>query len=77
MRIPSRHVTKPVEPPKEVATVERITEVKDNSEVIIEEVKRLLAKKREAPTYIFDIVRDENGSAIKIIATPFDSNTIV
>ncbi len=80
MRIPSRHIEKPAtqdKPVKEVKTVERIVEVKDNSEAVLTEIKGMLGKKSKAPTYIFDIIRDESGSAIKVIATPFDSETII
>ena len=36
-----------------------------------------MGNKPKAPTYIFDIVRDADGMATRIIATPLDTDTIL
>lgn len=77
MRIPSRHVAKPVEPPKEARPVERIVEVKDNSEAILAEIKKVLSVKHKAPKYVFSILRDSDGLMTEVVATPVEFDTII
>ena len=79
MRIPSRHVPKPKpkQESKKEPVVERVVETKDNSVVILAEVKRLLGNKPKAPTYIFDILRDADGRPTQVIARPLDTDTIL
>jgi len=74
MRIPSRHIAKPVEP---VKPVEKVIEVKNDNVAILAEVKRVLAVKQKPFKYVFSMIRDSDGLLTQVVASPVDFDTII
>ena len=75
MLIPNRYIHKPKIEPKEI-TVEKVVQIKDNSDVILAEFKKALGVKK-APKYVFSILRDKDGLMTEVVATPADFDTIL
>jgi hypothetical protein len=76
MLIPKRYI-KPKE--VEVKPVKAlITPIhKDNSGVIIAEIKRIMAKDQKPTKWVFDMLRNESGDLTQVIANAIDTGTII
>ena len=74
MRIPNRHIAKPIEP---VKPVEKVIEVKNDNVAILAEVKRVLAVKQKPFKYVFSMIRDSDGLLTQVVASPVDFDTII
>ena len=76
MRIPSRHIPKPIEAPRrELAIVEPAA--KNDHVAILAEVKKVLDVKQRPVKYVFSIIRDDDGLMTQVVANPVDAGTII
>jgi predicted metal-dependent enzyme (double-stranded beta helix superfamily) len=74
MRIPNRHIAKPVEP---VKSVEKVVEVRNDNAAILAEVKRVMAENKAPVKWIFSMIRNDDGDLMQVIASAADTGTII
>lgn len=80
MYVPSRHITKKkveVEPIEKPIKILAAQPQKDNSPIILAEVKRIMAKDKKPTKWVFDMIRDSNGDLTQVIANAVDTGTII
>lgn len=78
MLIPKRYTTKPKEEPQvqQVKVVERV-ENKVDTQAILSEIKKMIPKKKSAPSYTFDIIYNEDQRPVRVIARPISDEVIM
>lgn len=78
MQIPKRCIPTPKEEPKPktVTVVERV-EPKVDTQALLSEIKKMLPKKKSAPSYSFDIIYNDEQRPVRVIARPISDEVII
>jgi hypothetical protein len=78
MLLPKRYIPTPKEEPKtqEVKVIESV-EPKVDTQALLSEIKKMLPKRKSAPSYSFDIIYNDEQRPVRVIARPISDEVII